>query len=135
MGNISENDQEKINVFMRMKDGWEKKDWLQCAELMAEDGILHSVMLEPCQGRKNFYERIRKTEKPNKDVRLNIRSIGVANGILFVERRDEIILDGISRYIPTVGVIEFDANNKIAHWREYYDRATMLAAVQESVQR
>lgn len=131
METTSRDDQKKIDAFMAMKDGWEKKDWRQCADLMAEDGILHSVMLEPCKGRENFYERIRKTEKPNKRVKLNVRSIGVAGGVLFVERSDEIIIDGVSRFIPTVGIMEFDANNKIAHWREYYDRPTLLAAIQE----
>ncbi|MDR2332331.1 MAG: nuclear transport factor 2 family protein [Burkholderiaceae bacterium] len=123
-------DELKIQAFMAMKEGWERKDWRQCADLMAEDGILHSVMLEPCKGRENFYERIRKTEKPNKSVTLHIRSIGVAGGVLFVERNDEIILDGISRFIPTVGILEF-SGEKISYWREYYDRATLLAAIQE----
>lgn len=124
-------DEKKIQVFMQMKTAWEAKDWVACADLMAEDGILHSVMLEPCQGRQNFYERIRKTEKPNKRVILNIRSIGVAKGILYVERNDEIIIDGHSRFIPTMGVIEF-AGDQIAHWREYYDRATLLHAIGEN---
>lgn len=120
----------KIELFLAMKKAWENKDWPACAALFAEDGILQSMMLEPCRGRSNFLERIRKTEKPNKDVVLHIRSIGVANGILYVERQDEIILNGISRFIPTAGVIEF-AERKIAHWREYYDRATLLEAIQE----
>ncbi len=123
-------DELKVQTFMAMKEGWERKDWRQCADLMAEDGILHSVMLEPCKGRENFYERIRKTEKPNKSVTLHIRSIGVAGGVLFVERNDEIILDGISRFVPTVGILEF-TGEKISHWREYYDRATLLAAIQQ----
>ncbi|NMM80934.1 hypothetical protein B2J86_08360 [Acidovorax sp. SRB_14] len=123
-------DEMKISVFMAMKDGWEKKDWRACADLMAEDGILHSVMLTPCIGRENFFERVRKTEKPNKSVKLNIRTIGVANGVLFVEREDEIVLDGISRIVPTTGIIEF-SGSKISHWREYYDRTTLLNAVQE----
>ena len=131
MQNATHDDQLKINTFMAMKQGWESKNWRQCADLLTEDGILHSVMLEPCHGRENFFERIRKTEKPNKEVKLHIRSIGVSSGMLFVERNDEIILNGESRFIPTVGVLEF-TGDKISHWREYYDRATMLAAIQEA---
>lgn len=123
--------QQKIDTFLAMKEAWERKDWKACADLMAEDGILHSVMLEPCRGRANFHERIRRSERPNKQVKLHIRSIGVANGVLFVERNDEIILDGVSRFIPTVGVVEFDGD-RIAHWREYYDRPTLLQAIQEA---
>ncbi len=130
MAMTSLDDELKIQTFMTMKEGWERKNWRQCADLMTEDGILHSVMLDPCKGRENIYERIRKTEKPNKSVTLHVRSIGVANGVLFVERNDEITLDGVSHFIPTVGILEF-AGGKISHWREYYDRATLLTAIQE----
>ena len=130
MLDTARDDQMKIDTFMTMKEGWEQKDWRKCADLMAEDGILHSVMLEPCTGRENFYERVRKSEKPNKSVTLHIRSIGVAGGTLFVERSDEIVVDGVSRFVPTMGVLEFK-DGKISHWREYYDRATLLNAIQE----
>lgn len=130
MLDTARDDQMKIDTFMTMKEGWEQKDWRKCADLMAEDGILHSVMLEPCTGRENFYERVRKSEKPNKNVTLHIRSIGVAGGTLFVERSDEIVVDGVSRFVPTMGVLEFK-DGKISHWREYYDRATLLNAIQE----
>lgn len=100
MAMTSLDDELKIQTFMTMKEGWERKNWRQCADLMTEDGILHSVMLDPCKGRENIYERIRKTEKPNKSVTLHVRSIGVANGVLFVERNDEITLDGVSHFIP-----------------------------------
>lgn len=128
---MSPDEEWKVQIFLSMKKAWENKDWSACADLLAEDGVLQSMMLEPCHGRSNFHERIRKTEKPNKDVVLHIRSMGVANGVLYVERNDEIILDGVSRFIPTMGVIEF-ANGKIAHWREYYDRTTLLDAIQEN---
>lgn len=123
-------DEMKIRVFTQMKEAWEAKDWRACADLMAEQGVLHSVMLTPCVGRENFYERIKSTERPNKSVKLHILKIGVSGGTLFVEREDEIILDGQSRKIPTVGIIDF-SGDKISHWKEYYDRATMLNAIQE----
>ena len=130
----TDDEKHKIGIFLAMKHAWERKDWQSCAALMAEDGILHSVMLEPCQGRQNFHERIRKTERPNKRVVLHIRSMAVSDGRLFVERSDEIVIDGVSRFVPTVGVIEFQGDH-ISHWREYYDRATLLDAVQETAHR
>lgn len=130
MNKVTNANEQKIEVFLAMKKAWELKDWQSCANLMAEDGILHSVMLEPCQGRQNFLERIRKTEKSNKEVKLNIRNIGVIGDVLVVERSDEVIVDGVSRAIPTVGILEI-SNGQITYWREYYDRATMLAAIKE----
>ncbi|WP_159918148.1 limonene-1,2-epoxide hydrolase family protein [Pantoea sp. 18069] len=130
MGSTEISNEMKIRIFLDMKEAWESKNWRACANLMAEQGVLHSVMLEPCVGRENFYERIRKTERPHKNVKLHILKIGVVNGTLFVEREDEIILHDQSRKIPTVGVIEF-SGDKISHWKEYYDRATMINAIQE----
>ena len=127
---IEVSDEMKVRIFLNMKEAWENKNWRACADLMAEQGILHSVMLEPCVGRETFYERIRKTERPHKIVKLHILKIGVVNGTLFIEREDEIILNDQSRKIPTVGIIEF-SGEKISHWKEYYDRATMLHAIQE----
>ncbi len=130
MNSTQVSDEIKIRIFLDMKEAWESKNWRACADLMAEDGILHSVMLTPCVGRENFYERIKKTERANKSVKLNILKIGVIKDTLFIEREDEIFLDGQKRMIPTVGIIEF-SGDKISHWKEYYDRATMLNAIQE----
>lgn len=123
--NIS--DAQKIAIFREMKRAWEAKEWRTCADLFTPEGVIHSVMLEPVVGREAIYQRISKLEAPNKDVALHIHRIGVIDGALFVERSDEIVLDGISRSAPLVGVLEFEGS-KISLWREYYDRAQLMRA-------
>jgi limonene-1,2-epoxide hydrolase len=126
------NDTQKIAVFRRMADAWHRKDWRACADLLAPQGVLHSVMLEPVVGRETFFQRISALAMPNKQVTLHIRRIGVVDGALFVERSDEVVIDGVSRQVPVVGVLEFDGP-LIALWREYYDRAQLLRAQGKTV--
>ena len=63
---------------------------------------------------------------------MHIHRIGVINGAVFAERTDEIIVDGISRTLPVVGIMEFDGAF-ISVWREYYDRQQLLRARGEKV--
>ena len=121
------NDSEKIEVFKKMAAAWEAKDWRTCADLMAPNGTLHSMMLEPLTGRDVLYRRFVELSRPNKEVKLHLHHIGVIDGRVFVERTDEIIIDGESRSAPMVGVLEFEGEH-ISLWREYFDRAQLLHA-------
>lgn len=120
-------DEQKVDVLHRMARAWEAKDWRQCADLFAPQGTLHSMMLEPVVGREVLYERFVTHARPNKQVKLHIHKVGVVAGALVSERTDEITIDGVSRSVPVVGIMEFDGP-LISLWREYYDRATLLRA-------
>lgn len=124
---IELSEEQKIAVFHKMARAWEDKQWRTCADLLAPDGALHSVMLEPVVGRESFYEKIVGGTATNKQVALHIERIGVIDGAVVVQRRDEITIDGVRRSVPVVGVLEFDGP-LISVWREYYDRAQMLRA-------
>lgn len=125
-------DEQKIATFRAMEDAWQAKQWRRCADLFAPDGVLQSMMLEPLVGREVFFERMVRMERPNKIVRMHIHHIGVIDGRVFAERTDELIVDGVSRSVPVVGVMEFDGP-LIAAWREYYDRNQLLRARGEAV--
>lgn len=120
-------DEEKIALFRKLARHWENKEWRACADLFTVDGILHSVMNEPHVGREAFYQRMLELSRPNKSVRLHIHRIGVIDGALIVERSDEIVLDGVSRSFPCMGVLEFEGP-LISRWREYFDRGQLLWA-------
>lgn len=126
-------DEEKIAVFRKIAAAWEGKQWRTVADMMTPDGVLHSMMLEPVVGRETFYQRMANMSTPNKQVTLHIGRIGVIDGAVVVERRDEIVIDGISRSVPVVGILEFDGP-MISLWREYYDRAQLLQAQGKTAQ-
>ena len=125
-------DEQKIATFRAMEDAWQAKQWRRCADLFAPQGVLQSMMLEPVVGREVFFERMVRMERPNKSVRMHIHHIGVIDGRVFAERTDELIVDGVSRSFPVVGIMEFDGS-LISAWREYYDRNQLLRARGEVV--
>ena len=127
--NMTDNvsDERKIEIFRTMARAWQAQDWTTCANLFAPDGVLHSVMLEPVVGRDTIYARISKLGAPNKRVTLDIQRMGVIDGALFVQRVDEIVIDGKVGRCPSMGVIEF-VGDKIARWSDYYDRNQLARA-------
>jgi limonene-1,2-epoxide hydrolase len=120
-------DERKIQTFRTLAQAWHDQDWRTIADLFAPDGVLHSVMLEPIVGREAIHQRICRLSAPNKRVTLKIHRIGVIDGALFVERSDEVEIDGRVGVSPVVGVVTF-AGDRIALWREYYDRAQLARA-------
>jgi limonene-1,2-epoxide hydrolase len=123
----SVSDVQKIEIFREMARAWRAQEWRACADLFTAEGVLHSVMLDPVVGRETIFNRISKLGGANKLVTLHIHRIGVVDGALFVERSDEIVINGQSGVSPVVGVLEFEGD-KIALWREYYDRAQLARA-------
>jgi len=125
-------DEEKIAVFRKVAAAWMGKQWRTVADMMTPNAVLHSMMLEPVVGREVIYQRMTSMSSPNKEVTLHIGRLGVIDGAVVVERRDEIVIDGISRSVPVVGILEFDGP-LISQWREYYDRAQLLKAQNKTV--
>lgn len=120
-------DQQKIEIFREMARAWHEQEWRTCADLFSSDGVLQSVMLDPIVGRETIYSHISKLGGAHKKVTLHIHRIGTIGDALLVERTDEIVLNGKRGECPVVGVLEFDGN-KIAQWRDYYDRAQLARA-------
>lgn len=123
----TENDQKKMALFRTMAQAWQDQDWDTCASLFAPQGVLHSKMLPPVVGRDTIHARISKLGGSHKRVTLHIHRMGVIDGVLFVERTDEIVINGRRGECPAVGVIEFEGD-LIARWSDYYDRATLAEA-------
>ena len=117
----------QIEIFRRMAQAWHEQDWRTCADLFAPEGVLHSVMLDPIEGRETIFRHISRLSGANKKVTLDIHRIGVMGGALFVERTDVIVIDGKRGTCPVVGVLEFEGDH-IRSWRDYYDRGMLARA-------
>ena len=78
-------DQKKMAVFRTMARAWHEQDWDTCASLFAPDGVLHSKMLAPIEGRDTIHARISKLGGDHKRVTLHIHRMGVIDGVLFVD--------------------------------------------------
>jgi limonene-1,2-epoxide hydrolase len=118
----------RVAIVLDMADAWNTKDWDRVVNLFAEDGSLHSMMVEPIIGREAIGARIGHLGAGIETINLNIHHIGVVDDVVFVERTDEFVYNGHAGAVPVVGVIEIE-DGLITEWREYYDRAELLAAL------
>lgn len=109
-------------------EAWDIRDFAAVLSLFAEDGVLHSMMIEPIVGRASIAARLARLGAAAHKTRLRIRNIGVIDGQVFVERVDEITLNGRRTDVPVVGVFRIE-NGLVALWREYYDRRQLLGAM------
>jgi len=125
----ADTDAEKLATARQMIAAWNTRNWEQVYELFAADGVLESMMLpEPTVGREAIKQRIGVLAKDISKIELQIRHIGVADGVVFIERVDDFVYRGHHGRVPVVGVLEVE-QGRVKAWREYYDRAQMLEAM------
>jgi len=125
----ADTDAQKLATVRQMIDAWNTRNWQQVYDLFAEDGILQSMMLPtPTVGREAIKQRIGALAADISRIELRVRHIGVADGVVFIERVDDFVYRGNHGAVPVVGVVEIEQGH-VKAWREYYDRAQMLEAM------
>ena len=121
-------DDQDIAVVQEMITAWNEEDWNGVADLFTEDGVLHSMMIDPVVGRETIRERIVNLGAGIESITLNIEHIGKIDDIVVIERVDEFVYKGHYGKVPVVGILEIEGD-KVKVWREYYDRAELLEAM------
>ncbi len=125
----ADTDAQKLATVRQMIEAWNTRNWEQVYELFAADGVLQSMMLsEQTVGREAISKRIGALAKDISKIELRIRHIGVADGVVFIERVDDFVYRGHHGQVPVVGVVEVE-QGRVKAWREYYDRAQMIEAM------
>tara|TARA_R110002124_G_scaffold138914_7_gene303001 strand:- start:123 stop:665 length:543 start_codon:yes stop_codon:yes gene_type:complete len=118
----------KIAVVQEMITAWNEKQWSKVGDLFTEDGVLHSMMLDPIVGREPIRERIIGLGEGIEEITLHIHNIGRIGDVVVIERTDEFIYKGHKGKVPVVGILEVEGD-KVSVWREYYDRAELIEAL------
>jgi limonene-1,2-epoxide hydrolase len=122
----ADTDAQKLATVRQMIDAWNTRNWQQVYDLFAQDGVLQSMMLEtPTVGREAISKRIGALAEGISQIELRVRHIGVADGVVFIERVDDFVYRGHHGKVPVVGVVEVE-QGRVKVWREYYDRTQML---------
>ncbi len=121
-------DAERLAVADEMIDAWNTMEWDRMFDLFADDGVLHSVMIEPIVGREVIRKRLLPLVENLDRIELQVRNKGIVNDVVMFERVDDFVFKGEHSRIPVVGVMEI-SNGKIDAWREYYDKASLVAAL------
>ncbi|WP_035853552.1 nuclear transport factor 2 family protein [Cryptosporangium arvum] len=114
-----------LEVARAMFDAWDRLDWDAAIDLFADDGVLHSVMQEPLVGKEAIAGRLRELAAGATWITLDVKTLGMIDGKVFVERVDRFGFNGHEGEVPVVGVLRI-ADGKVTEWLEYYDRATLL---------
>ena len=115
----------KLAAARAMVEAWHARDWVRVGELFAEDGVLHSMMVEPVRGRAAIAARIAHLGSGIEHITLDIRAMGVIDGLVFMERVDRFRYKGKDGAVPVTGVLEIQ-DGRVKVWREYYDRNMLL---------
>jgi limonene-1,2-epoxide hydrolase len=121
-------DAERLAVADEMIDAWNSMEWDRMIELFADDGILHSVMIDPVAGKESIRARLMPLLQNLERIELQVRNKGVVNDVVILERVDDFVYQGKQSRVPVVGIMEI-SNGKVDVWREYYDKATLAAAL------
>lgn len=117
-----------IAVVKKMIAAWEARDADAITNMFTEDGVLHSMMIEPIVGREAILPRMQFLVDNATYMHLNVRTWAVSGDTVFIERQDEFTFKGHDGKVPVVGVLVVEGD-KIKEWREYYDRAELLEAM------
>jgi limonene-1,2-epoxide hydrolase len=115
-------------VVQTMIDAWDHRDWKKVTDLFTDNGVLHSMMIEPIVGKEAIGKRIDLLGAGIGTITLHIHNMAVTGNTVFIERTDEFTFNGHAGKVPVVGVLEVEGD-KIKSWREYYDRAELVAAM------
>jgi limonene-1,2-epoxide hydrolase len=121
-------DAERLAVADEMISAWNSMEWDRAFNLFADDGVLHSVMIEPIVGKAAIRERLLPLVNGLDRIELQVVNKGNVNDVVMFERVDDFVYKGKYSQIPVVGVMEI-SNGKIDVWREYYDKASLTAAL------
>jgi limonene-1,2-epoxide hydrolase len=125
----ADTDAQKLATVRKMIEAWNTRNWQQVYDLFAADGVLQSMMLpEPTVGREAISKRIGALAADISRIELRIRHMGVADGVVFIERVDDFVYRGKHGAVPVVGVVEVE-QGRVKAWREYYDREQMIEAM------
>ena len=117
-----------IAVVKKMIAMWDNRDGDGITDMFTEDGVLHSMMIEPIVGRDEIRPRMKFLVDNATHMHINVRNWAVSGNTVFIERTDEFTFKGHSGKVPVVGVLVVEGD-KIKEWREYYDRAELLEAM------
>ena len=88
----------------------------------------HDAVRKPTVGREAIKQRIGVLAQDISKIELQIRHIGVADGVVFIDASTTSCIAAITARVPVVGVLEVE-QGRVKAWREYYDRAQMIEAM------
>lgn len=115
-----------LAVAHNMVNAWNALDVDRMIDLFAEDARFQSMMMAPMEGREVLRSHFSALLEGATHLELQLRNIAVSGNTVFLERVDVFTYKGRHGEVPVVAVMDIE-EGKVKAWREYYDRAALLA--------
>lgn len=125
---VTQTAEHNIAVVKKMIAMWDTRNGDGIADMFTEDGVLHSMMIEPIVGREAIRPRMKFLVDNATHMKIDVRNWAVTGNTVFIERHDDFVFKGHKGRVPVVGVLVIEGD-KVKEWREYYDRAELLEAM------
>lgn len=125
---MTQSAEHNIAVVKKMIAMWDKRDGDGIADMFTEDGVLHSMMIDPIVGREAIRPRMKFLVDNATHMKIDVRNWAVTGNTVFIERHDDFVFKGHKGRVPVVGVLVVEGD-KVKEWREYYDRKELLDAM------
>ena len=111
-------------IVMRFIDAWNRMDWDQVVDLLADDVVYHNIPMEKLEGKAAASAFI--TGMKPVGVQWDVLSIAENGNKVLTERVDAFdMADGKHVSIPVMGTFEIE-QGRIKAWRDYFDLATFI---------
>ena len=113
-------------LIRRFIAAWEGRDTDFIIDCFADDGVYHSIPLEPIVGKAAIRDFVAEFDSIPGG-RLEIRHQVASSDVVMNERTDYIVMNGKPVELPIMGVFEMK-DGRITAWREYFDMGPVRAA-------
>lgn len=104
---------------------WNQKDLDGIFEWIADDMLYHNIPMTPAHGKAEVQALIASFVQMAERVDWKILNIAEnENGVVLTERLDNFYLtDGRTVSVRVMGTFEWNTNDQISAWRDYFDLA------------
>jgi limonene-1,2-epoxide hydrolase len=103
-------------------DGFNRNDIDAVLACFAEDAIYHNMPMEPLQGLAAIRAGLAAFMDSASEIDWQVRSSAEVGNKVLNERLDRFLIGGQWLELPVMGTFEV-ANDRITHWRDYFDLA------------
>jgi limonene-1,2-epoxide hydrolase len=112
-------------------DAWVQRDPERLTSFFAPGGAWSEANREPAQGHDAIRAVFELQTGFASDFSFEFKKLAAVGDTVFTERTDRFVINDTPMVVHVAGIFEFDADGRIAAWRDYYDwqsLETQLAA-------
>jgi limonene-1,2-epoxide hydrolase len=101
---------------------WDDMDLETIMSLMSKDAVYDNLPLKELRGCDQIRGFIGGFFQITESAKFDILNIVAEDNRVVTDRVDSFVFnEGRIEELPVLGIFEFDADEKISHWREYWD--------------